>query len=1249
MKKKLAIVLLFAIVIPSIVIAFTVSATTNVYVKDGSFESANGTWNDGRNKTDSAFIGNWVIQSKNGNEVKSKEIDVSSEKFKKVHYLLSFWYVNNSEKEANLTILKASDLAEVKKQKLSPVNDWSRAEVEFEAGQDCQKITLALKGENVMIDALNIDIKSNGSDVPLNGSFEKGLSKWKIVGSKPKLSDLASDGIMSLALSDASDSCVYADISVDKGTDYILNFDYKGIGSADSCWAVRTTDGTDSNSGIVQKGYFENKNSWQTVSQEFNSGSSSTLRIVFSGGKGSGITIDNVSVNPAESTNLIKNSGFEEDFTIGWESANRGDLRSDKPERVKNGKYALDLSKTWSHMRVKQQFSVKPNTEYLFSYWVRNDSAWISCRIAKEAFATGGPVETYFPITNGEWQLVKQTFNSGDNEKLWLSFNTGSDNPIIFIDDVTVTEVVAEDSIIKNGSFESGTSNWKSTKSWIAFDTSEESHSGNYSLDFNNKDDYAGLYQDFSVKKNCDYFVAFYVKGKAEYWSWGINPTDNRVEPSSGGLVYCQYPQMNHEDWTLIFARFNTGENETLRFTTKIGTSKARQLYLDDVKVFESTTGLIANGDFEASDFGWSSDNTVSITNIENSTLNGTNSLNLKGINHQRVYQELTVEKNKNYKFSFKYKGKPPKYASTWGILSEAYDYETGNVLNKGILPETTEWTDYSVVVKSEDNTKLYLTFQGAADSDFYIDDVIVSETNESVSPIISAGSLPSDFLHPKKVNYTVSNEKNLISDNSFESEGNWNTPTFINGVLSVVNQPALAHTGSKALKFSANRLEEKSVSVLNVPVEPNTEYAVYFWVKGEYYSLPDNTNDMVFGISVPDSKTLLTEIYPASWDNEWHLVGKTFNSNSATAITLSVSGKNSVAYIDDIYVMKLNDADEYLGEARKLKTAELTDSNPKLLGCEDNDNLIKNFDLNSKDNNKNGFWSSGQVFGRIVNIDDSKNSVYGNALHYTDSHDSFYGNKTYYMKWIEVKPNTYYTFSSKYCIVRMSDEGFFTILDGNNYMPSRIMEFSYGDDKYDRDCNWQTAACTIYTNESTKIGIGIYDGGGEAYIDDLRFFETSKGKKLAERADNFPKSYTSNKYTIAAGYISNIPLGTTVGSIKNTLSNKKYIRIFDSDGNEVTDMNTPVTTSTEFRLMDGPTVKYRTTALVAGDVNGDGKINKKDTEAIRRHIVGIKPLSGAPAIVADADRDGRIRIKDAVYISMYLSGKSNMPEIIYK
>ncbi len=303
--------------------------------------------------------------------------------------------------------------------------------------------------------------------------------------------------------------------------------------------------------------------------------------------------------------------------------------------------------------------------------------------------------------------------------------------------------------------------------------------------------------------------------------------------------------------------------------------------------------------------------------------------------------------------------------------------------------------------------------------------------------------------------------------------------------------------------------------------LKPNTNYWLTLFVKAAEVTSLENSF-ITFGITVPATGDFIImgdptseggrpykpgqQLVPMAYDGQWHILTVPFNTKELTELNFTIDGLNCEVWFDNIYIFEEAHAKTFQSPLTDKGEAKVTDSDPELLGCEKDKNLFGNFDLNDGD----AFWGEDShkfgVFGNTLQVADSGSRVYGKALYYASDRP----NDTYYIKWIDVEPNTEYTFSAKYAIAQPG-EGFMGLINGfrmesevteNRVFPTVIQKFGFGQENYLENLAWQTAAVSFNSGERNRIGFVICDGGGEAYIDELRLFKSSDGIALEDVED---------------------------------------------------------------------------------------------------------------------------------------------------
>lgn len=656
---------------------------------------------------------------------------------------------------------------------------------------------------------------------------------------------------------------------------------------------------------------------------------------------------------------------------------------------------------------------------------------------------------------------------------------------------------------------------------------------------------------------------------------------------------------------------------------------------------------LLSNGNFENALAFWR--NSDATATLSTDAAEGKNSVNLKGGAYSMLTHTVALESNKNYKLSFKYKGKfsgLPNWAVTRNVASLEAEY----LIHYGTLSDTDTWKTHSVVFSTGSDNIFAVIFQTGAGCDFLIDNVVIVETNEKAtesvegkSPSYTSTEASNRFWH-----YDAESEDvNLVKNGSFDGEGgNWSS-LLGNGTISLYMGDG-AYSGDKCLKFEAHNLSEDSKNYLYVSCEPNTEYILSVWHKGENWS-DTNKNDMRWGIADPITGKMLftyrtvTRGYNLnSWDNEWHRTTLKFNSGNNSIIALAYIGANSTAYIDNLQIFKYSDRVNGRPKVMTQEQPDITEYAVEKNYCDTADNLFENSGFEASDIS---FWSGEDSLGfrgtvsknyvtlldwdGTVDIADTSSS-HGKALYYT-ANDQYTGSplSTSYLKYVDIEPNTEYIFSADFRIDKAGN-GRFGLVSVNDFYPRIIGEWkTINADSFDSDYKWQTYCFAFNSNEYERVAFCLQDKGGTVYIDNLRLFKASAAKASTE----VNTEIKSSKYTITDGYIS-VSEGTTVADVLNSLNEKSNIRVFDKNGKEITDKKTLAATGVIFKAMDGISAVDTVTAVLKGDLNGDGKKNSADMTLMLDVLLGKETLEGAYAKAADYSGDGQITLTDAALLS---------------
>lgn len=707
-------------------------------------------------------------------------------------------------------------------------------------------------------------------------------------------------------------------------------------------------------------------------------------------------------------------------------------------------------------------------------------------------------------------------------------------------------------------------------------------------------------------------------------------------------------------EWTQKIALIDTEKTDVVNDTNFYLTFWAKcfeggvDLSIANIRIEEiirdDETSLVVNGGFENGKALWTdSGNISSLTTSENEIHGGKSAIKLSSGSYDLFYQPILLEKNKNYELTFWYKGKftgLPNWAVSFGKAS----MESSSIITKERLYDTDEWTQKKLVFSSGDKTDYVVVFQSGAGCEFYIDDVRISETNDpadeiakETAPYSTLGqNIRSEMIRTKR--YVAAEGKNILTDGGFESDGGNMKTLLSSGVMNI--DDSTSRIGRNSLKFEAVGLKNKVWSYAYFPAEPNTEYYLTVWVKGEKWS-DTNKNDLRFGPVDPATGKFLANDYgktdgnniPA-WDNEWHIMVLPFMNGSSDTVAIGFSGGNSVAYFDGMELFKSTDRELYKPLIYDMKAPSGYSLSVEKSSCEPEDNLVENYDFSSSEND---FWQTGLSYDFTAVIKDTDSS-HGKALFYKENCNyTGYPIQTSYIKWIDgLKKNTDYTFSADYQITKEGN-GYLGLIEGNSWYPRGMWQFGFGEESFDSDYKWQKAVIKFNTNDYDRIGIIVCGKGGGAYIDNIRLFESSKG--ILPTEDTLPDKLESSVYTVKDNMIGGVAAGTTVEQLISKFKNNEYIRAFDAAGKEITDLSTAVGTGTQLRIMDGISVLDKADVIIAGDADGNGRCDIGDIGVLLKYLAKKAELNGLQIKALDVDRNGVVDVNDLALLSLNSTG----------
>lgn len=148
---------------------------------------------------------------------------------------------------------------------------------------------------------------------------------------------------------------------------------------------------------------------------------------------------------------------------------------------------------------------------------------------------------------------------------------------------------------------------------------------------------------------------------------------------------------------------------------------------------------------------------------------------------------------------------------------------------------------------------------------------------------------------------------------------------------------------------------------------------------------------------------------------------------------------------------------------------------------------------------------------------------------------------------------------------------------------------------------------------------------------------ETSKAETKSEmKPESSEKEISDTKhdtseaeevpYDFSEGYVRGIPNGTSVAAFRKSMSGVESVRFRKNDGTIID--KGKIGTDWTIEITDH-NVTETYTAVVMGEISGNGEINTSDADMISEYLCELRELSPAQLLAADMNHDGIIDIRD--------------------
>ncbi len=142
------------------------------------------------------------------------------------------------------------------------------------------------------------------------------------------------------------------------------------------------------------------------------------------------------------------------------------------------------------------------------------------------------------------------------------------------------------------------------------------------------------------------------------------------------------------------------------------------------------------------------------------------------------------------------------------------------------------------------------------------------------------------------------------------------------------------------------------------------------------------------------------------------------------------------------------------------------------------------------------------------------------------------------------------------------------------------------------------------------------------------------------------PKKLTptkSSSYTVSGGYVTKVVAETKLSDFVGNFETPEYVKVFGSDGKEITDKNAYVGTGCRVSLMNGDNAVDSADVVVLGDISGDGRLTSVDYLRLRAYFGGDYELSGAHLAAAHIAGRDTVTSVDYLRLRAHFSGDYNI------
>ena len=600
---------------------------------------------------------------------------------------------------------------------------------------------------------------ADGDNLFVNGDFETGTADgWRTWQGTEIIADAAHNGGYGAHLvgNGGWGGMLDQTISVTAGAQYKLSFwiNVNAVGAN-----VQVKDGA--GNGIEGAGgWFDANKKDKLVEWTFTATDDTVFVNFCGGGTGSAedLYVDDFTLvalgggsAPAEPSNdgYIVNGDFETGNIAPWDNLWGSCPKAEAIEGGKDSAYALSVvSGQWKHVR-QANIAVEANTDYKITVWAKDTNNM--CLLVKNGADTKD-IANVGVNAGAEWTEFVVEFNSGEFTSIIFSLMGGEGTDQYGTFDNIVMEKIgggstpvepSGDNVIANGDFAENIDGW-----YASGGTAIEWQDG--ALHATYGDDWGFIGYNVNVKANTDYVLTF----KAKSINGGsVTPKMNKTD-WSGTVV--ELPCEFGADWADYTWEFNSGDYTAFMLFFQSGhpATDGQQIWLDDVALAEKVGGgdtpvdppVVPDPPVAPLDGLLTEDFADALSEAWDLTTAGTSgivdgAMKIEGNAYEEILTSPVIALKEGVTYTVSFDLKLINKGEINFQVKNCYEDNAGKGANLVLQyindASVDSWKTYSYSFKAEGLERYFasLLFVNHANTDFYLDNVVVTSDEEPVVP----------------------------------------------------------------------------------------------------------------------------------------------------------------------------------------------------------------------------------------------------------------------------------------------------------------------------------------------------------------------------------------------------------------------------------------------------------------------------------------------------------------------------------